>query len=268
MENKKIKKFKDGVLVNSTALESLKGVPDNVFHSIITSPPFNTSKRTGASDAYNKRYDKHLDNMSPEQYLDWTIEHFKEFEGVLKKDGTILYNLSYGTESHEFSNLIFQAIAKIYEDTEFCVADTIIWKKNSAIPNNVSHNKITRIAEFVFVIVRKSEYKTFKANKVVKSTSKTGQKFYENVFNFLEARNNDGSNKLNKATYSTDLVEELLKRYCKEGSLIRDPFHGTGTTANACIRSGMGFMGIELSKEQHEFAIQRLQETYKEIGDF
>lgn len=61
-------------------------------------------------------------------------------------------------------------------------------KKKSALPNNVSHNKLTRICEFVFVFCRKNEYKTFVANKQVKSQSKTGQKYYENIFNFIEAK--------------------------------------------------------------------------------
>lgn len=59
------------------------------------------------------------------------------------------------------------------------IADKIVWKKKSALPNNVSFNKLTRVTEDVFIICRKDEYKTFNANKKVTKTSKTGQKYYE-----------------------------------------------------------------------------------------
>lgn len=38
-------------------------------------------------------------------------------------------------------------IADILRNTNFTIADSIIWKKKSALPNNVSPNKLTRITE-------------------------------------------------------------------------------------------------------------------------
>lgn len=89
-------------------------------------------------------------------------------------------------------------------------------EKRSALPNNVG-NKLTRITEFVFVICRKDEYKTFNINKKVKSVRQdTGQKYYENMYNFIEAPNNDGACKLNKATYSSELCLQLLEMYAQK----------------------------------------------------
>ena len=144
------------------------------------------------------------------------------------------------------------------------IADTIIWKKKSALPNNVSHNKLTRITEFVFVICRKDEFKTFNANKKVTKESATGQKYYENVFNFIEAPNNDGSCNVNKATYSSELCEKLLNIYATEKSIVYDPFMGTGTTAIACVKfngmkNSMVCVGSEISAKQVEYSKERLE---------
>lgn len=134
-------------------------------------------------------------------------------------------------------------------------------------PNNVSPNKLTRITEYVFVFCRKDEYKTFNTNKQVKSIGKNGQKFYENIFNFIEAKNNDGTCKLNKATYSSDLCEQLLKIYTPTGSNVYDPFMGTGTTAIACQNMDMDWcFGSELSEAQCGFSKNRLEE-YKRIKE-
>ena len=84
------------------------------------------------------------------------------------------------------------------------------------------------------------------------------QIYYENVFNFIEAKNNDGACKLNKATFSSELVEKLLSIYANENSIIYDPFMGTGTTAVGCKNKNLMCWGSELSKEQCLYAKERL----------
>lgn len=225
--------------------------------NIITSPFYNTCRGSKyhnsehARETHQGRYDIHLDNMSDEEYIEFTLRLFDGYDKILKKDGCILYNISYGSEN---THLMWLVIADIIKNTNFTIADDIIWKKKSALPNNVSKNKLTRIVEHVFVFCRKNEFKTFNANKSVTSVRKTGQKMYENIFNFIEAKNNDGSNKLNKATFSTDLILKLLNIYVKKDALVYDSFMGIGTTAKACKIYGCNYIGSELSKDQCEFA--------------
>ena len=206
----------------------------------------------------NCRYDSYDDNMTNEEYSSWTINIFNLFNKILKPNGKVLYNISYGGENNE---CMWLTIADIIRNTNFTIADTIIWKKKSAFPNNVSPNKLTRITEYVFVFCRKDEYKTFGTNKAVQSVNeRTGQKFYKNIFNFIEAKNNDGTCKLNKATYSSDLCEQLLNIYTPENSVVYDPFNGTGTTGVACLHKNMAwYYGSEFSKDQCEYSEKRIK---------
>lgn len=55
------------------------------------------------------------------------------------------------------------------------------------------------------------------------------------------------------------LIEDLVKVFSKEGSLVLDCFVGSGTTAVAAIKNGRGFIGCELSKEHYENALKRVQ---------
>jgi len=219
----------------------------NQVDIIVTSPPYNTS-RVGASDKYSSRYDQYQDKMSDQDYCDWTVRIFEGYDKVLKKDGCILYNLSYSSEN---TQLIWLVISDIIKRTNFTTADTIVWKKSNAIPNNVSKNKLTRIVEYIFVFARKKELKTFNANKKITGRiERTGQANYENIYNFIEARNNDGSNQLNKATFSTELVKKLLTIYAPQNSLVYDNFIGIGTTAKACLEMGLNYVGSEISQGQ------------------
>lgn len=238
---------------------------------IITSPPYNTERQWDNPDKNienkikrrNKLYDTYK-SQTDEEYVNWTLRKFRGFDHIVKTNGVVLYNLSYGnsysqkndTSTTQLFNLIFQ----IVQNTSWMVGDIIVWKKKSALPNNTSRNKLTRICEFVFVFCRKSEYQTYNCNKKLVSRSSKNHNYYSNIFNFIEAKNNDGRNPYNQATYSIDLVEQLLDMYAldKEDFLVFDPFSGTGTTAVACKMNGIDFIGCELSKDQCNYARERL----------
>jgi DNA modification methylase len=224
---------------------------------VITSPPYNNSRQSGSMKNHEVRYDIHMDNMTNEEYSLWLRKIFNCYDKVLNKNGCVTFNISYGSENTE---AMFLAISQIITYTKFTIADVIIWKKKSALPNNVSPNKTTRITEFIFVLCRKEEFKTFNTNKKVESVSKTGQKIYENVFNFINAKNNDESNDLNKATFSSDLVHSLLDRYYV-GGIVLDNFSGTATTSFACQERNIKSIGIELSTKQCEYSVNRLRNT-------
>ena len=233
---------------------------------VITSPFYNTNREKKPLKEiegkyfhlnYRRRYDEFNDMMTEEEYISFTINLFNKIDKVLINNGCILYNMSYGTEN---TDLMYKTIFNIIDKTPFTVVDTISWKKKNALPNSVSPNRLTRICEFVYVIVRKSEIKSFNANKEISSIRANGQKMYKNYQNFIEAKNNDGSCNLNKATYSSELVTKLIDIYFKENSIIYDPFMGTGTTAVGCLIKRCRYIGSEISLKQVEYAISRIKE--------
>lgn len=203
------------------------------------------------------RYDTHVDNMTDQEYADFTVKLFNGFNRVLKENGVVLYNISYGSEN---TSCMFMAISSIIERTDFTIADVIVWKKKTAFPISTSPNKLTRIWEFVFVFCRKAEIKTFKCNKKISSYRKTGQAAYECVYNFIEAKNNDEPCPYNKATYSSELCERLLDLYAVGDNVtVYDPFMGSGTTAVACQNKGFNCIGSEISENQCKWALERLE---------
>lgn len=248
--------------------ETMKRFKDKEVSIVLTSPPYNNSKHTYTElsrSRHESRYDVYVDTGSHEDYIEWTKKLFSEFNRILCDNGVVLYNINYGTGYDNTCDNLIDIMHTITTQTPFMIADIIGWKKNSALPNNTSSNKCTRIFELVFVLCRKTENKTFISNKGVKSVSKTGQNFYHNMFNFIEAPNNDGSCSLNKATYSSELVFKLLEMYAgqKQG-IVYDPFMGTGTTAvgvihfNRKYNRDYSYTGSELSADQVKFAEDRI----------
>ena len=112
---------------------------------------------------------------------------------------------------------------------------------------------LSRICELIYIIIKKDSLHTFLTNKEVsKINEKTGQKFYKNYTNLIEAKNNDRFKSNLKASFSSELVEKLIHIYFPENSLIYDPFMGIGTTAKGCINKKCNYIGSELSKEFYE----------------
>ena len=183
-------------IYNEDCFITMNKMPIGLCSNILTSPFYNTNKKQGKSNTLTKsynnsekfpylRYDTHVDNMTDDEYCDFTENLFLEFDRVLNLDGTVLYNISYGNNNRDG---MFKAINTIITKTPFTIADVITWKKSSAMPNNCSPNKLTRITEFIFVFCRKNEIDSFYCNKPIVSYRKTGQASYGNIFNFIEAK--------------------------------------------------------------------------------
>lgn len=259
-----IAEIQRNTIYNEDCFMTMERMPIGLCDIILTSPFYNTNKKQGKSVTIKEqnngeypwvRYDSVVDCMTDDEYSEFTERLFTEFDRVLNFTGVVLYNINYGSENRDG---MFKAIYHIIANTPFTIADVIVWKKRNAFPNSCSPNKLTRITEFVFVFCRKGEEMLYHANKPITSTRKTGQKAYGNVFNFIEAVNNDEVCPIHKATYSTELCAKLLNIYAKPHSLVYDPFMGTGTTAVACKELGHDYIGSDISANYCEWARKRL----------
>ena len=243
------------VLYNGDCLEVMKDLLEQKIqiNKVITSPPYNIVR----PNSTDRGYDLYKDGMTNEQYIKWIIDIFDVYDKLLASNGCVVWNMSYGTENTTCMSL---TIAEILKNTNFTLADILVWKKPSATPNNVSSNKMTRICEFVYVFCRKSEFNTFTSNKkMIGRREDTEQAIFENVFNFISAPNNDEPTELNKATFSTDFVDQIIDRYVLPTDIVMDNFSGTGTTMIACERRNRKGFYIELSEAQCKYTIERMK---------
>ena len=246
-------------IYNENCNHTFGRINNNSIDGIITSPPYNIN--TERSDCYYNNGYSELDGLSENDYLDIRVNEFKNFSRILKSKGVICYNISYAKENPILPTLL---VSKIHNETDFTIADIICWKKPHAIPFQTSPTKLSRITELIYIFVKKEYLHSFQTNKKIsKINSKTGQKFYKNYVNYIEAKNNDGYKSKLKASYSQDLVNQLINIYFKENSLIYDPFIGIGTTALSCIENNLNYVGSELDEEHFGIAKKRVEEKKK-----
>ena len=104
---------------------------------ILTSPPYNTSRPSSERSMKNHegRYKVYDDLKTGEEYCDWCVNIFNHIDTILKPNGVVLWNVSYGTDATintEGIGLMWNSISDIIRHTNFTVADKIVWKKKSA----------------------------------------------------------------------------------------------------------------------------------------
>ena len=248
-------------IFNEDCFDTMSRMDDGEVDIILTSPPYNMTKRKGGY-ADTGRYDVYQDWKTEEEYIGFTTKLFNEFARVVKPEGTVLYNFGYSIEN---PSLPYKLVASIVNDTDWYIVDTICWKKSSGLPFPANQYRLSRNWEFVWVFCKKSHIDNFFIDKGVASVSeKTGQKYYNVYYNFIEARNNDEKTpKLNQATFSSELVVKLLTISGGNGNnfVVYDPFMGTGTTAVGCVECPKqpSYIGSEISKNQVEYSKERLE---------
>ena len=250
--------IKLNTIYNEDCFETMKRMKNESVNLILTSPPYNMTKRKGGY-ADTGRYDVYNDWKTEEEYIDFTENLFNEFSRIVTMDGVVLYNFGYSIENPA---LPYKLVANIVEHTDWRLVDTICWKKKSGLPFPANRCRLSRTWEFIFVFAKKISMDDFYIDKGVASVSeKTGQKYYNVFYNFVEARNNDEkTSKLNQATFSSELVTKLLNLYAGKDFVVYDPFMGTGTTAVGCLKSEkpINYIGSEISEEQVKYSQERI----------
>ena len=236
-------------------VKTMEEIDDNSINLILTSPPYLASIRKD-NHKYPGATDQIKDNQSIKDYLGWMIEIFIQYERILKKNGVLAFNFSYTTFN---PSLPYDLINEVFKHTGFRIYDTIAWKKKSAMPVSGHPNRVTRIVEMVYIFAKNP---TFTANKSIASVSKTGQKYFNNYYNFLEAKNNDGKVDGHEATFSTEFAKFFIDLYSKEGDIVLDNFSGTGTTACTAKRMNRRYIGIDLVEKYCEYARNRISNFF------
>ena len=250
-------------IYNGDTIDYMKKIDDKSIQLILTSPPYNASWR---KDNHRYKNTGFSDNMSEEEYIEWSVDIFNEYSRILKDTGVVVYNLSYTIKS---AHLPTYVVAEIMKQTDFILVDIVSWKKNSVIPLPMSPNRLTRIVELVYIFAKKDKVINFECNKRLAKKSIKGQQYYDVYFNYIETRNNDGGTKKSKhnATFSVDFTKFFIDLYSFENSIVLDNFIGTGTTAIGCLELNRKYIGIDRYSGYCDYAIKRIN-NYQKTGNY
>jgi site-specific DNA-methyltransferase (adenine-specific) len=216
--------------------------PENV-DLVVTSPPY-----------------KDEDNFTHS-----LIENFGRKSYAALKPNSLLF-MNFGHLAN-FKERPFES-AMILKNIGFEWVDTITWVKNHYRPLQ-GNKRLNNLTEFIFMMAKGTPdidrlsigvpYADKSNIKRWKGTEGKDLKCGGNVWNIPYETVTDKSQKLHNDRFPIGLPINCIKLSGIEvGSLVVDPFSGSGTTALACSQTGMNFWGTEINKTNYNISKIRL----------
>ena len=253
--------------------EVLKIFPENCVDLIFTSPPY--------ADQRNTTYG----GINPDKYVEWFLPRADEFFRVLKPTGSFVLNIKERVVDGERHTYVLELILEMRKRGWLWTEEYMWHKKNShpgKWPNRFRDNwerllhftKNRRFQMFQDAVMApvgdwaQERLKNLSEADKRRDNSRVGSGFGKNVSNWVGREKVYPSNVLHMATecynrqhsavFPVALPEWFIKLFTKPGDLILDPFNGSGTTCVAAKRLGRNYLGIDISQEYCQLAVERL----------
>jgi site-specific DNA-methyltransferase (cytosine-N4-specific) len=260
---------KDSALITGDSAAVLARLPDAIFQSCITSPPYWSLRD------YNIRGQIGLER-SIDAYFEKLVAIFEQVRRVVRDDGTLWLNIG---DSYTSGNRTWRApdkknpvramelrpptpdglkakdligvpwrLAFALQQAGWYLRADIIWNKPNCQPESVK-DRPTRSHEYLFLFSKSERYQ-YDPDAFRGPNDRNARTVWDiNTFALREAH---------FATFPPALVQPCISLATKPGELVLDPFMGSGTTAVVAYELGRRFVGIELNPDYTQIAERRL----------
>jgi site-specific DNA-methyltransferase (adenine-specific) len=243
---------------------------------VVTSPPYNIGVK----------YNSYHENVPTEEYLTWMEDIGIEIKRVLKDNGSFFLNIGNKLTCPWKAYDIAQVMRK-----HFILQNEIMWIKSIAISkldagNNCSnllddiaigHYKpvnsdkyLNRCYESIFHFTKEGNVKMNKLSIGVPYQDKSNNRRWKIATEDRRDRGNvwfipydtvqSNIERPHPATFPVKLPEMCIKLHGvnDKNILVVDPFCGIGSTAVACKRLGVSFVGFDIDTEYLNEAVTRV----------
>jgi site-specific DNA-methyltransferase (adenine-specific) len=239
-------------IVCADAHQALARIPDRSIDLIITSPPYNF----GHSYAQDPHDDTHEWNI----YFEQLLSVWRECERVLKTGGRMAVNIQplfsdYVPTHHVISHQL--ASLGLLWKAEF------LWEKNNYNAKYTAWGSwkspsmpyIKYTWEFIEVF-DKTTHKKGGRREDIDITADEFKEWVLGKWSFPpEIRMKDYSH---PAMFPEELPRRLMKLFSYKNDIVLDPFNGAGTTTLVAWKLQRRFIGIDVSQQYCDMALQRL----------
>ena len=259
-------------IANLDCIEGMKALPDNCVDLIIADPPYNLSKSgdwkwdnsvslAGMGGNWNITKEN-WDNMSLDDYLNFSIAWLSEAKRILKPTGSMWI---FGTYHNiGIINIVCQML-------NIEIINEVIWYKKNAFPN-LSGRRLTASHETMLWTHsggRKRDYyfdyEYSKNGEFPGDELKSPGKQMRTVW---DLSNNKNREELKYGKHPTQkpikILTRMIKLSSKPADIMLTPFAGAGSECVAAKITGRHYIGFEVEKEYCDISEERLSHTEQE----
>jgi len=273
--------------------DCLNSLPKNVIQAVITSPTY-WGKRCFTKDK------KEFGSESLEEYVDRNVRLYSSLLNIMKDEGSIFIVIqdtymgsgvsrshhnhwennkdkSYrrnGIDSERQGNTscvtarhsiiknkslcgVPYRIAIKLVDMGFIWRQQIIWEKPNPMPENIE-DRVRQSAEYILHFTKKGRYK-FNPKMIMIKGKSNGKLRMPNQVWTASPEHRKG----HTATFPSKIVEKLLLSVTDAGDTVFEPFLGSGTMMELCIKNQRKFIGCDICKFFVEDCTKKLSKDKK-----
>ena len=256
------------------AVDSLRNIPDESVHCIVTSPPYYSLRDYGVDGQIGLE-----DTVN--EYVQSLCRVMDQLYRVLRKDGVLFLNLgdtyysgkgaSHGKDSKSNKrrfglrpvdksgglgeNLERKSIIGIpwrvaieMTSRRWVLRSPIIWHREKALPEAV-RDRPRRSYEYIFMFAKDRKYYFNRQPLIDKQID-------EDVWTITPR---PSGTELQTAPYPDELVSRCLDIGCPENGVVLDPFSGSGTTMQVALKTGRSAIGIDISETFCRYILEHLE---------
>ncbi|MFG1460565.1 MAG: DNA methyltransferase [Thermoplasmataceae archaeon] len=251
-DNKDIPKdLLDKIVVGDSEL-LLKQLPDNSIDLIFTSPPYN----------FGLDYSEHKDGINWKQYFGKLFRIFTECIRITKYGGRIAINVQ-----PLYSDFIpiHHIISNFFMEKKMIWRNEIIWEKNNYNAKYTAwgswKSPSNPYLKYTWEYIEVFSKGDLKHPGEPSNTDILDSEFKE----WVNAKWSIAPEKSMKdyghpAMFPEKLAERVIKLFSFKNDVILDPFNGSGTTTKVARNLNRHYIGIDLSKNYVNLALERLKE--------
>ncbi len=256
------------------ALSIVGQLPSRSFRCCVTSPPYWGLRDYGIPGQIGAE-------EKLQSYIEKLKQLFGEIRRVLTDDGTLWLNLgdSYtsgnrrwrdtdrknparamvyrpptpsGLKPKDLIGVPWRVAFALQEDGWYLRSD-VIWHKPNCQPESVK-DRPTRAHEYFFFFSKSERYYYNHAAVREPSNGNGAMRNRRTVWSV----STEAFPGAHFATFPSSLIEPCILASTEPGDRVLDPFFGSGTTGEVCIKLKRQFLGIELNPAYPKLARQRL----------
>jgi DNA modification methylase len=249
------------ILYNKSS-ERMSEIDDNSVDLMVTSPPYNIDISYGNTWKNRKitksKGHKYKDAMPENEYKDLLKTVFDETKRVLKKNGSIYLNM----KSRLIKNQLVPPFWVLDYFSDMYLKNIIIWNFDWG---GATDKRFSSRYEFIFFFTKNPSEWIFNLDDIkIPSVNfrpdryKTQLKNPSDVWKIPLVSGNNPERTEHPAQYPEKLIERIIKVASNPGSVVLDPFIGSGTTAVVAKKLGRRYIGYDISQEYIKIANNRL----------
>ena len=234
-------------IICGDALSELKKLSDNSVDLVVTDPPYNLKKDYGNSK----------DDLSFEEYLDFSRQWLSECKRVLKKGGTIYVFMGVRYISYLYTIM--------ERELGLTFNSWITWYYTQGIGKTKGFSPRH---DDILMFTKGDKNVTFNIDQI-----RVPQKYYRkinnmrganpgNVWEFSHVHYCSSGRRQHPTQKPEALYERMILASSNKGDTVLDPFGGSGTCARVCQNTSRKGITVELNSNYYAMIIDRLREPF------